>query len=107
MGVPDRKAQQCLADSKLEASSGQVHLPVNDWWASQSTRLAVLEFDRSRKSMSALVKSKGGETSLLVKVSKREGMKVLGACARSRLHDESSSDRVDDVCWQNNHCWAL
>ena len=72
MGLPDSKAQRSMADSKVEASSGQVHLPVNDWWASKSTRLAVLEFDRSRKSMSALVRSRGGETSLLVKVGGRK-----------------------------------
>jgi Cation transport ATPase (P-type) len=38
------------------------------WWNSNEKRLATLEFDRTRKSMGATVKSKSGDISLLVKV---------------------------------------
>jgi magnesium-transporting ATPase (P-type) len=38
------------------------------WWNSNEKRLATLEFDRTRKSMGVIVKSKSGDNSLLVKV---------------------------------------
>ncbi|XP_008794312.2 calcium-transporting ATPase 4, endoplasmic reticulum-type-like [Phoenix dactylifera] len=37
------------------------------WWNGVAQRIATLEFDRSRKSMSVIVKSKSGSNSLLVK----------------------------------------
>ncbi|KAG1339175.1 calcium-transporting ATPase 4, endoplasmic reticulum-type [Cocos nucifera] len=37
------------------------------WWSGVAQRIATLEFDRSRKSMSIIVKSKSGSNSLLVK----------------------------------------
>ncbi|XP_010920750.1 calcium-transporting ATPase 4, endoplasmic reticulum-type [Elaeis guineensis] len=37
------------------------------WWNGVAQRIATLEFDRSRKSMSIIVKSKSGSNSLLVK----------------------------------------
>ncbi|KAJ4770704.1 hypothetical protein LUZ62_054961 [Rhynchospora pubera] len=37
------------------------------WWNSNEKRLATLEFDRTRKSMGVIVKSKSGDNSLLVK----------------------------------------
>jgi len=37
------------------------------WWNSNEKRVATLEFDRTRKSMGVIVKSKSGDNSLLVK----------------------------------------
>lgn len=40
----------------------------NDWWNKRGPRLAILEFDRGRKSMSSIVRTEEGKSKLLVKV---------------------------------------
>lgn len=44
----------------------------NNWWNEKEPRMAILEFDRSRKSMSCLVKVGDGVNRLLVKVCERK-----------------------------------
>lgn len=39
-----------------------------NWWAQRSVRLALLEFDRVRKSMGTIVRTQNGANKLLVKV---------------------------------------
>ncbi|KAJ7556513.1 hypothetical protein O6H91_05G086600 [Diphasiastrum complanatum] len=71
MGVPDELAQakieqqrasgECLSDHSI------VKLGCCDWWNQKQTRVATLEFDRSRKSMGVIVRDATGKNRLLVK----------------------------------------
>ncbi|XAR53933.1 Calcium-transporting ATPase [Bertholletia excelsa] len=71
MGVPDSKVRNRIRDSQLAASylidSSTVKLGCCEWWTIRSKRLATLEFDRVRKSMSVIVREPTGHNRLLVK----------------------------------------
>ncbi|WOL01946.1 calcium-transporting ATPase 1, endoplasmic reticulum-type-like [Canna indica] len=56
------------------------------WWNAMAQRVATLEFDRSRKSMGVIVKSKSGSNSLLVKGAVEN---LLERSAYVQLHDGS------------------
>ncbi|KAK8962014.1 Calcium-transporting ATPase, endoplasmic reticulum-type [Platanthera guangdongensis] len=71
MGTPDTKVRNRLNDSKFTVghSIGQntVRLGCCEWWTKRSKRIATLEFDRVRKSMSVIVRELSGINRLLVK----------------------------------------
>eukprot|EP00252_Welwitschia_mirabilis_P019468 TRINITY_DN4521_c0_g1_i1.p1 TRINITY_DN4521_c0_g1~~TRINITY_DN4521_c0_g1_i1.p1 ORF type:complete len:1071 (-),score=207.93 TRINITY_DN4521_c0_g1_i1:373-3585(-) len=50
-----------------QQDSSEVVLGCCDWWAKTADRIATLEFDRTRKSMGVIVRSKTGKNTLLVK----------------------------------------
>ncbi len=53
-----------------------------EWWIRKEPRVAFLEFDRSRKSMSCLVRTETGKNRLLVKVisKTRHLISLAGGC---------------------------
>ncbi|KAJ6842643.1 calcium-transporting ATPase 1, endoplasmic reticulum-type-like [Iris pallida] len=73
-GMPTEAALKVLVEkmglpagckpSSLESAQ---MLPCCQWWNETAQRIATLEFDRTRKSMGVIVKSKSGSNSLLVK----------------------------------------
>ncbi|CAM8963795.1 unnamed protein product [Rhodiola kirilowii] len=71
MGVPDQKARNKIRDSQLIGNylidCNTVRLGCCEWWTSRSKRVATLEFDRVRKSMSVIVREPVGSNRLLVK----------------------------------------
>ncbi|KAL6131123.1 PREDICTED: calcium-transporting ATPase, endoplasmic reticulum-type [Fragaria vesca subsp. vesca] len=71
MGVPDIKARNKVRDSQLAASylidSTSVKLGCCEWWTKRSKKVATLEFDRVRKSMSVIAQGPTGHNRLLVK----------------------------------------
>ncbi|KAK3011505.1 hypothetical protein RJ639_011113, partial [Escallonia herrerae] len=71
MGVPDNKASNKIRDSQLLANylidRNIVKLGCCEWWTKRSKRVATLEFDRVRKSMSVIVREPTGLNRLLVK----------------------------------------
>ncbi|XP_042479489.1 calcium-transporting ATPase, endoplasmic reticulum-type [Macadamia integrifolia] len=71
MGVPDTKARNRIRSTQLAADylidSDTVKLGCCEWWEKRSKRIATLEFDRIRKSMSVIVREPTGSNRLLVK----------------------------------------
>lgn len=71
MGVPDAKARNKIRDMHLAANymidRSSVKLACCEWWTKRSKKLATLEFDRFRKSMSVIVQEPTGHNRLLVK----------------------------------------
>ncbi|XP_020598290.1 calcium-transporting ATPase, endoplasmic reticulum-type isoform X2 [Phalaenopsis equestris] len=71
MGIPDTKARNRFYDSKFVAEHSVGHNTVKlgccEWWIKRSKRIASLEFDRIRKSMSVIVREPTGANRLLVK----------------------------------------
>lgn len=71
MGVPDSKARNKIRDSQHISNHlidlNTVKLGCCEWWSKRSKRVATLEFDRVRKSMSVIVREQTGSNRLLVK----------------------------------------
>ncbi|XP_044501684.1 calcium-transporting ATPase, endoplasmic reticulum-type [Mangifera indica] len=71
MGVPDVKVRNKIRDIQLAANylidRSTVKLGCCEWWTKRSKRIATLEFDRIRKSMSVIVREPTGHNRLLVK----------------------------------------
>ncbi|EXB83860.1 Calcium-transporting ATPase, endoplasmic reticulum-type [Morus notabilis] len=71
MGVPDSKARNKIRDTQHAASylidRSTVKLGCCEWWTKRSKRVATLEFDRVRKSMSVIAREPTGHNRLLVK----------------------------------------
>ncbi|XP_015888690.3 calcium-transporting ATPase, endoplasmic reticulum-type [Ziziphus jujuba] len=71
MGVPDVKARNKIRESQLAANylidRNTVKLSCCEWWTKRSKRVATLEFDRIRKSMSVITREPTGHNRLLVK----------------------------------------
>lgn len=74
-GMPTEAALKVLVE-KMGLPKGFDHsslklagavLPCCDWWSKMEQRIATLEFDRSRKSMGVIAKSRTGKNVLLVK----------------------------------------
>ncbi|KAK4476318.1 hypothetical protein RD792_015463 [Penstemon davidsonii] len=71
MGVPDNEVKNNIRNSKLLQSYLIDHKTVTlaccEWWTKITKRVATLEFDRVRKSMSVIVREPSGCNRLLVK----------------------------------------
>ncbi|GMH17317.1 hypothetical protein Nepgr_019158 [Nepenthes gracilis] len=71
MGVPDSKVRNKIWDvqhiTNFMSDCCPVKLGCCDWWTRRAKRLATLEFDRVRKSMSVIVREPTGHNQLLVK----------------------------------------
>ncbi|KAG0559244.1 hypothetical protein M758_10G088300 [Ceratodon purpureus] len=88
MGVPDAAAQTAINRQRSGEGSiqgGDVPLGCNNWWNEKEPRMAILEFDRTRKSMSCLVKA-NGLNRLLVKGAVEN---ILERCTHVQLLDGS------------------
>nr|CAD1844504.1 unnamed protein product [Ananas comosus var. bracteatus] len=100
MGVPDAKARSRIRDGLLTADyfldRSTVKLGCCDWWTKRSSRVATLEFDRVRKSMSVIVREPTGNNRLLVKGAVET---VLDRCSYVQLADESVA-LLDEPCRQ-------
>ncbi|KAL0379362.1 UNVERIFIED_CONTAM: Calcium-transporting ATPase, endoplasmic reticulum-type [Sesamum angustifolium] len=76
MGVPDSEVKDKIRYSKLLSNylidRNTVNLACCEWWNKRSKKVATLEFDRVRKSMSVLVRKPNGSNRLLVKDPPRE-----------------------------------
>ncbi|XP_019422322.1 PREDICTED: calcium-transporting ATPase, endoplasmic reticulum-type [Lupinus angustifolius] len=70
MGVPDMKSRNKIRDTQLAAKMigcNTLKLGCCEWWNKRSKKIATLEFDRIRKSMSVIVREPDGQNRLLVK----------------------------------------
>lgn len=70
MGVPDREALERIRKEDLIDHSLDylvVKLGCCDWYSKRVEKVALLEFDRSRKSMGVIVRTRSGNNKLLVK----------------------------------------
>ncbi|CAN6466082.1 unnamed protein product [Victoria cruziana] len=71
MGVPDANETKRIQAERLAAERSSEHSSLKlgscEWWAKRSKRIATLEFDRVRKSMSIIVRELNGHNRLLVK----------------------------------------
>ncbi|CAI8596176.1 unnamed protein product [Vicia faba] len=71
MGFPDIKSRNKTRDTQGAANNVMdcniMKLGCSEWWNKRSKRVATLEFDRVRKSMSVIVRELDGQHRLLVK----------------------------------------
>lgn len=70
MGVPDRESLERIRKEDLIDHSLDylvVKLGCCDWYSKRVEKVALLEFDRSRKSMGVIVRTRSGNNKLLVK----------------------------------------
>lgn len=70
MGVPDREAlEKIRKDDLIDHSLDYlvVKLGCCDWYSNRVEKVALLEFDRARKSMGVIVRTRSGANKLLVK----------------------------------------
>ncbi|XP_058743846.1 calcium-transporting ATPase, endoplasmic reticulum-type isoform X2 [Vicia villosa] len=70
MGFPDIKSRNKTRDMQGAANNTMddtLKLGCSEWWNRRSKRVATLEFDRVRKSMSVIVREPDGQNRLLVK----------------------------------------
>ncbi|XP_020598282.1 calcium-transporting ATPase, endoplasmic reticulum-type isoform X1 [Phalaenopsis equestris] len=100
MGIPDTKARNRFYDSKFVAEHSVGHNTVKlgccEWWIKRSKRIASLEFDRIRKSMSVIVREPTGANRLLVKGAVEC---VLERSTHVQLSDKSVV-QLDEQCRQ-------
>ncbi|KAG0626234.1 hypothetical protein M758_2G113100 [Ceratodon purpureus] len=96
MGVPDVAAQSLIMKQRdsvdPSADVDSVELGCNDWWSKRGPRLAILEFDRGRKSMSSIVRTEEGVNKLLVKGAVEN---VLERSTHLQLSDGSVEEMTD------------
>jgi Ca2+-transporting ATPase len=71
MGFPDIKSRNKTRDAQVATNNttdcNTMKLGCCEWWNRRSKRVATLEFDRVRKSMSVIVREPDGQNRLLVK----------------------------------------
>ncbi|KAM7508549.1 hypothetical protein LguiA_019002 [Lonicera macranthoides] len=100
MGVPDSKARNKIRDSQLVANylidRNTVKLGCCEWWMKRSKKVATLEFDRVRKSMSVIVREPTGTNRLLVKGAVES---LLERTSHVQLADGSIVP-IDETCRQ-------
>ncbi|XP_077245643.1 calcium-transporting ATPase, endoplasmic reticulum-type-like [Tasmannia lanceolata] len=100
MGLPDIKERNGICDSQLAVDCSidrsTVKLGCCQWWSKRSKRVATLEFDRVRKSMSVIVREPTGYNRLLVKGAVES---VLERSSHVQLSDGSIVP-MDEPCRQ-------
>ncbi|KAJ0964077.1 hypothetical protein J5N97_029199 [Dioscorea zingiberensis] len=100
MGVPDIKARSRIRAAQLAIEHSIDHntakLGCCEWWKRRSRRIATLEFDRVRKSMSVIVREPTGSNRLLVKGAVES---VVERCSFVQLADGSVAE-MDVSCRQ-------
>jgi len=95
IGESTEAALKVLAEKIGAAGMGsEGDTPANDYWAAHHHRLAVLEFNRERKSMSVLVGNKGDDKGTLLVKGATE--MVLQRCSKMRLADGSTVALTND-----------
>lgn len=100
MGVPDTRMKNGIRDVPIAADNSidrtTVTLSCCEWWVKRSKRVATLEFDRVRKSMSVIVHEPTGCNRLLVKGAVES---VLERSSYVQLADGSVAP-IDEPCRQ-------
>ncbi|GLT79803.1 hypothetical protein SLA2020_512770 [Shorea laevis] len=100
MGILDTKMRNRVRDMQLAANylvdNNTVKLGCCDWWTKRSKRVATLEFDRIRKSMSVIIREPTGRNRLLVKGAVEN---LLERSAYVQLADGSLVP-IDEPCQQ-------
>ncbi|GLU00855.1 hypothetical protein SLE2022_181930 [Rubroshorea leprosula] len=100
MGILDTKMRDKVHGMHLAANylidNNTVKLGCCDWWTKRSKRVATLEFDRMRKSMSVIVQEPTGQNRLLVKGAAEN---LLERSAYVQLADGSLVP-IDEPCQQ-------
>ncbi|XP_004510638.1 calcium-transporting ATPase, endoplasmic reticulum-type isoform X2 [Cicer arietinum] len=98
MGFPDIKSRNKTRDAQVACNNmmdcNSLKLGCCEWWNRRSKRVATLEFDRVRKSMSVIVRESDGQNRLLVKGAVES---LLDRCSYVQLADESLVP-IDDQC---------
>ncbi|WOL05686.1 hypothetical protein Cni_G14415 [Canna indica] len=100
MGLPDAKARSRIRETEFASDFSNkntaVRLGCCEWWIKRSKRLATLEFDRVRKSMSVIVLEPTGSNRLLLKGAFES---VLERSSHVQLPDGSVA-LLDEACKQ-------
>jgi len=78
-----------------KAPEGESDTPVNDAWDAEFDKLAILEFNRARKSMSVLVGKKGDDKGTLLVKGATE--MILNRCSKARLSDGNTINLTNDA----------
>lgn len=98
MGVPDPAAQSLIMEQRASVDSSadveSVELGCYDWWSKRGSRLAILEFDRGRKSMSSIIRTEEGINKLLVKGAVEN---VLERSTHLQLSDGSVEELTEEA----------
>ncbi|XP_024535215.1 calcium-transporting ATPase, endoplasmic reticulum-type [Selaginella moellendorffii] len=89
IGLPDAKEYVKIVNQRQRTdytsdNGAAVNLGCCDWWFRRVKRVAALEFDRYRKSMSVIVQNSSGQSTLLVKGAVEN---VLERCSFMQLMD--------------------
>ncbi|URD87934.1 hypothetical protein MUK42_28719 [Musa troglodytarum] len=100
MGLPDANVRSRIHDTEFASDFSVNHTTVKlgccEWWIKRSKRIAALEFDRVRKSMSVIVREPTGSNRLLVKGAFES---VLERSSHVQLSDGSFA-LLDEACKQ-------
>ncbi|XP_075488442.1 calcium-transporting ATPase, endoplasmic reticulum-type [Primulina tabacum] len=100
MGIPESNARNKIRKAKHLSSYlidyNTVKLVCCEWWNKRSKKVATLEFDRVRKSMSVIVREPSGQNRLLVKGAVES---ILERSSHVQLADGSIIP-IDDPCKQ-------
>ncbi|ESQ37777.1 hypothetical protein EUTSA_v10028380mg [Eutrema salsugineum] len=95
MGMPEKKNGESIQEAANFSDNGSsVKLACCDWWNKRSKRVATLEFDRVRKSMSVIVREPNGQNRLLVKGAAES---ILERSSYTQLAD-GSLVALDEAC---------
>eukprot|EP00850_Spirogloea_muscicola_P014853 SM000109S14167 [mRNA] locus=s109:444144:450805:- [translate_table: standard] len=116
MGLPDnRKFAAIMAAREEEPGSSLALSGCSDTWTASMKRLAMLEFDRARKSMSVIVQISSGHNRLLVKGAVEN---ILERCSQMQLADgavvplpqdakQAIVDKLNDMTSRALRCLAM
>eukprot|EP00850_Spirogloea_muscicola_P009678 SM000055S18212 [mRNA] locus=s55:21353:28368:+ [translate_table: standard] len=116
MGLPDdRKFAAIMAAREEDPGSSLALSGCSDAWTASMKRLAMLEFDRARKSMSVIVQISSGGNRLLVKGAVEN---ILERCSQMQLADgsvvplpqdarQAIVDKLNDMTSRALRCLAM